>query len=104
MANIPDEIQGASVTPTAHLVQLASALTVMPQNAPVLVFLQTLVPDQSTLLPLVISMGVTDDAALHGLARMQCRNKFFYSWVKQNFITELQLIAIITGLQVMVNI
>ena len=71
------------------------------QNAPVLAFLWSLVPEQSALLPVFIFMGVTDDTALNGLARMQTRDDFMYQWVQRNYITALQFTAIMTGLRAM---
>ncbi|RPD80020.1 hypothetical protein L226DRAFT_188392 [Lentinus tigrinus ALCF2SS1-7] len=85
------------------LTQLASTLTVTPQNAPILAFLRTLVPEQTTLLPVFIYMGITDDAALLGLARMKDRDEWVYSWTQRKLITELQFVAIMAGLRAIHN-
>ena len=93
-----------NINASNHFAQLASRLTVTPHNAPIQAFLQTLVPEQTALLPVFIAMGVSDNAALQGLARMNMRDEFLYSWVKQNLITELQFAVIIEALRTMHNI
>ncbi len=82
-----------------HSSTAASTLTLTPENAPVLAFLRNLVPEQTALLPVFVSKGVTNGAELQGLARMPKRDEFVYSWVKTNQITELQFVAIMTGLR-----
>ncbi|KAI0709185.1 hypothetical protein C8Q76DRAFT_813379 [Earliella scabrosa] len=81
--------------------QLASSTTVNARTDPVLAFLRGLDPEQTDLLPVFVAMGVTDGAALQGVARMSTRDAWVYSWVKENRITELQFTAIVSGFKKM---
>ncbi|RDX56826.1 hypothetical protein OH76DRAFT_1395966 [Lentinus brumalis] len=94
-ANTQEETEVASTLSSTT----ASTLTLTAENAPVLAFLRNLVPEQTALLPVFVSKGVTNNAELQGLARMPKRDEFVYSWVKTNHITELQFFAIMTGLR-----
>ena len=79
----------------------------MPVNGrsdPVFAFLRGLDPEQTDLLPVFVAMGVTDGAALQGVARMRTRDAWVYSWVKENHITELQFAAIVSGFKKMVYV
>lgn len=63
----------------------------------VLMFLCSLDPDQSDLLPVFITIVI----ALQGPAHMETWKIWLYTWVKENCITELQFSAIATGFKAM---
>ena len=74
------------------------------KTMPILAFLRALESDQSVLLPIFLSMGVADEAALQDLVRMRTRDAWLYSWVQRNLITELQFHVLISGFRAMHSI
>ncbi|KAI0709191.1 hypothetical protein C8Q76DRAFT_742433 [Earliella scabrosa] len=79
--------------------QLASSLTITARNEPILRFLRKLKPDLSHLVPVFHAQGVVDEAHLEGLASMDNRDAWIYTWVKENWITEFQFNILINGLK-----
>lgn len=69
------------------------------ESDPVLAFLRSLKPDQSRLLPVFLSQGVTGGPELNGLAQMDARDSWLYCWVKERRITEFQYSLILAGLR-----
>ena len=97
---------GSTLSADAHrdsvhtpLKQLASSLTITARNEPILRFLRKLKPDLSRLVPVFHAQGVVDEAHLEGLASMDNRDAWIYTWVKENWITEFQFNILINGLK-----
>ncbi|KAI0647002.1 hypothetical protein C8Q79DRAFT_925650 [Trametes meyenii] len=80
-----------------------TAVTEKSDAEPVAAFLSSLFPDQSALLSVLVAAGITDSVTLDGLARMDARNKWLYGFVREGTLTELQFVAIQTGLDKMMS-
>ncbi|KAI0670433.1 hypothetical protein C8Q78DRAFT_1036160 [Trametes maxima] len=80
---------------------IRASVSVPATDGPVVAFLGSLCPDQSALLPVFLAAGIADGAALNGVARMEGRNKWLYSLVREGTLTELQFIAVVAGLDKM---
>ncbi|KAI0647003.1 hypothetical protein C8Q79DRAFT_957375 [Trametes meyenii] len=100
----PNAISASSGATTDHISPSSDrdqTATGKPVEEPVAAFLGSLFPDQSALLSFFVTAGITDGMALGGLARMDGRDKWLYSFVREGTLTELQFVAIQAGLNKM---
>ncbi len=68
----------------------------------VLQFLRNLAQDLRFLLPVFVGYGVTDRTSLRSIRSMENWRAWFYTWVKEGHLTELQFKMITDGMVKMV--
>ncbi|KAI0646998.1 hypothetical protein C8Q79DRAFT_599051 [Trametes meyenii] len=65
------------------------------------VFLRALPLDLSSLLPVFLEYGITDQASLRGVPRMAGWRRWLYSWVREGRLTELQFKMVSDGFEML---
>ncbi|KAI0670437.1 hypothetical protein C8Q78DRAFT_124608 [Trametes maxima] len=63
------------------------------------VFLRALPQDLSSLLPVFVEYGITDEASMRGVLRMAGWRRWLYGWVREGRLTELQFKMISDGFE-----